>query len=102
MTRAKSLKAKLNKVTEWIKKERCRSPLKIIWKTFQAKLRGHIQYYGVSFNKEKVEDFIHHATRIVFKWLNRRSQHKSFTWEKFRLFMELNPLPVMTIKHRLF
>jgi len=102
MTRAKSLKAKLNKVTEWIKKERCRSPLKIIWKTFQAKLRGHIQYYGVSFNKEKVEDFIHHATRIVFKWLNRRSQRKSFTWEKFRLFMELNPLPVMTIKHRLF
>lgn len=102
MTKAKSMRTKLNRVTEWIKKERSKSPLKVIWKTFQSKMRGHIQYYYVSFNKDKVEQFVYMATRIVFKWLNRRSQKKSFTWEKFNKFMELNPLPEVKLKHALF
>ena len=101
-TKAKGIRTKLNKVTEWIKKVRNKSRLKEIWKTFQSKIRGHIQYYGVSFNKDKVELFIYMATRIIFKWLNRRSQRKSFTWEKFNKFLELNPLPKVEIKHRLF
>ena len=102
MTRAKSIRIKLNRVTEWIKKERCKSPLKMIWKTFQSKLRGHIQYYYVSFNKKKVEQFMYMATKIVFKWLNRRSQCKSFTWEEFSKFMDMYPLPEVKLMHSLF
>ena len=102
MTKAKSIKSKLNRVTEWIKKVRSQLPLKMIWKTFQSKLRGHIQYYYVSFNQEKVEKFIYMATRIVFKWLNRRSQRKSFTWEKFNKFIKMNSLPKARLKHSLF
>ena len=96
------MKAKLNRVKEWIKEIRSREPLQKIWKTFVAKLRGHINYYGVSHNAENVSKFVKEAKRIVFKWLNRRSQRKSFTWEAFDKYMKTHPLPTVKIIHRLF
>ena len=101
-TRTKSFKAKLNKVTEWIKQVRNKLPLREIWKIAQAKLRGHIQYYGVSFNIWRTRNFIFEAGRIMFKWLNRRSQRTSFTWEKFNLYLKKFPLPKARIVHSLF
>jgi len=101
-TRAKAINAKLKRVTEWFKKVRNKLPLKDIWRLFCAKLRGHIQYYGVSHNIQKVNEFLFRTIRIAFKWLNRRSQRNSFNWEKFELFMKQNPLPQAKVVHRLF
>jgi len=33
-------------------------------------VRGHFQYYGVSFNTEMMEKFRYEAIRIFFKWMN--------------------------------
>ena len=101
-TRAKTIRTKLKKVTVWAKQVRNMYPLKQIWRIFTAKLRGHIQYYGVSFNSDWVEKFLRQAVRIMFKWLNRRSQRKSFTWERFKLFIQANPLPPVRVVHCLF
>ena len=101
-TKAKTMRSKLKKVKEWIKKVKDKIPLKQIWKTFTAKLRGHINYYGVSHNAEHVSTFLNGAKRIVFKWLNRRSQRKSFTWEQFAKYMTTHPLPTVKIVHKLF
>ncbi len=101
-TSGKRFRSKLNRVKEWAKDIRSRKPLREIWKTFCAKLRGHVQYYGVSFNIKMVARFLHEAKRIVFKWLNRRSQRKSFDWEKFELFTAKYPLPQAKVVHRLF
>jgi RNA-directed DNA polymerase len=101
-TKAKTMRAKLNKVKEWIKIVKDRKPLKQIWKTFVAKLRGHVNYYGVSHNAENVSKFMNEAKYIVFKWLNRRSQRRSFTWEAFAKYIETHPLPTVKIVHRLF
>ena len=101
-TKAKTMKAKLKKVVEWIKQIKDKKPLKQIWKTFTAKLRGHVNYYGVSHNSENVSKFLNEARKIVFKWLNRRSQRKSFTWKQFAKFIETHPLPTVKIVHRLF
>lgn len=101
-TRAKTMRIKLSRVNEWAKQVRNQQPLKEIWKTLKAKLRGHVQYYGVSHNHAQVESFLYRATRIMYKWLNRRSQRKSFTWERFRLFIDANPLPEAKVVHRLF
>lgn len=101
-TKAKTMRSKLNKVKEWIKKVKDTIPLKQIWKTFTAKLRGHVNYYGVSHNAEQVSTFLNGAKRIVFKWLNRRSQRKSFTWEQFAKYMKTHPLPTVKIVHKLF
>ena len=101
-TASKTLSKKLKDFTTWCKENRCKYRLKELWKTFQSKVRGHIQYYGVSHNMERLQRFIHTTELIFFKWINRRSQKKSFNWVKFKLFMELHPLPKPRIVHRLF
>jgi len=101
-TEGKRLRLKLKKVNNWAKEVRNKYPLKEIWDKFCVKLQGHIRYYGVSFNFMRVNEFIVQTTRIMFKWLNRRSQKKSFSWDKFQLFLESNPLPKALIYHKLF
>lgn len=101
-TKAKTMRAKLNKAKEWIKEVKDKIPLKQIWKTFVAKLKGHINYYGVSHNANSVVQFLHATTGIIFNWLNRRSQRKSFTWEEFAKYIRMHPLPTVKIVHRLF
>lgn len=61
------------------------------------------------FNEESLTECFHEldakkAVGIdgVNKWLNRRSQRKSFNWEKFTLFIDRYPLPKIKIVHRLF
>lgn len=101
-TSGKKYRAKLKNVAAWSKTVRNRMKLKEIWKTFKAKIRGHIQYYGISHNTDKVEEFIHRATKILFKWLNRRSQKRSFNWDQFNKFLKKYPLPKVRVMHSLF
>lgn len=49
----------------------------------ESHLRGHIQYYGVSGNMRSLRSYFYRACRILCKWLNRRSQRRSITWERF-------------------
>ncbi len=67
-----------------------------------AKVRGHLRYYGVSFNIPALNAFVHRVRRLVFKWLNRRSQRRSFTWEAFAHYALAHPLPRVAVYHRLF
>ena len=101
-TIGKRFRSKLKKINEWARENRNTAPLKDIWKTFCSKLRGHTQYYGVSHNMKAISRFSFMAIRIMFKWINRRSQRRSLTWERFMLFMKLYPPPKLEIKHRLF
>jgi hypothetical protein len=73
-----------------------------IWRTFCAKVRGHLRYYGVSFNHSALTRFVRHATRIMYKWLNHRSQRGSFNWKTFQRFMDQHPLPRPVIYVSLF
>ncbi len=101
-TSGKRLRSKLKRVGEWARRVRHVLPLKQIWRVFGAKLRGHIQYYGVSFNGKAVNEFVYQATRILFGHLNRRSQRKSFNWEKFNRFRQAYPLPPVKLHHALY
>jgi hypothetical protein len=98
---SKRISSKLKRVNEWCKESRNKYKLPVIWKSFCSKLRGHIQYYGVTFNIKAVESFIWQSLKIMFKWLNRRSQRKSFTWKKFNLFIARNPLPKVKVYHQI-
>lgn len=64
-------------------------------------LQGHIQYYGVSGNAWALSRYRHALGRLLFKWLNRRSQRRSFTWKRARpVFSRLLPKP--RIVHNLY
>ena len=67
---------------EWIKSHRTMS-LKEIFKTISAKLRGHYQYYGVTDNTKAIKSFRTQTEWLLYKWLNRRSQKKSYSKTSF-------------------
>lgn len=101
-TSRKKFSSKLKRVSEWARRVCRRQKLRLIWPTFIAKLRGHVNYYGVSFNRFSVKHFLRRASEILFKWLNRRSQRRSYNWEQFKLFMEAYPLPEARVVVNLF
>jgi len=81
-TTAKKFRSGLGALKDWLKKSRS-LPLPEIIATLTRKLTGHWNYYGVIGNSERVWDYAWNAKRLVFKWLNRRSQRRSFTWATF-------------------
>lgn len=92
-TEKKRLVKKIQEFQDWIKTERSKHKLDELWETAAAKLRGHYNYYGVHTNRPKLNHFYYAAVGSLFKWLNRRSQRKSFTWERFARRLRYKPLP---------
>jgi len=48
-----------------------------------AKLRGYNNYYGVNGNRASLDEFFYHVRRIHQRWLNQRSQRRSYTWAAY-------------------
>lgn len=101
-TRAKKFKSAVNDLTIWLKQVRNAVKTKEWWKTLAAKMRGHLQYFGVSGNMPMLNMFYKTAIRLTHKWLNRRSQKKSMCWRKFNQYLERYPLPKPSIRHNFY
>lgn len=96
------LRGKLKQFKEWLKANRNCSRLPELWETAKLKLLGHINYYGVSGNSRSLSWFCWHCMRLLFKWLNRRSQKRSFNWNGFQQRLRQFPLPQPRIKVALY
>jgi RNA-directed DNA polymerase len=83
----KSLKA----FNEWCKENRNNRIRKIV-DMVNSKLRGYFNYYGIRGNSHKINSFYNIATKILYKWLNRRSQRRSFNFYEFKEKMTKNGL----------
>ena len=81
-TDRKKYRAALANFQEWCR-ENCRLPKRVIFARLNSKLRGYDNYYGIRGNDKSLQDFYHHAKRILIKALNRRSQRRSYNWEGF-------------------
>ncbi|MCG8375563.1 MAG: group II intron reverse transcriptase/maturase, partial [Chlorobiales bacterium] len=99
---SKKLRVKLKRVSQWCKENRNLLRLRELWKSFCSKLRGHIQYYGVTFNAPAVGWFVRQSIQIFVKWLNRRSQRRSMNFEQFNQYMQIYPAPLIRIHHKLY
>ena len=55
-------------------------------------LTGYFHYYGITDNIAMLCKFTYRMKRILFKWLNRRSQKRSYTWEQFNLLKKDFPI----------
>lgn len=91
-TSAKKLRSALVRLTEWIKGHRSIKVSKIMG-TLRRKFQGHWNYYGVIGNSQSLSTYHHRACRIVFKWLNRRSQKTSYTWDAFNRLLQRFAVP---------
>ena len=65
-------------------------------------LNGHIQYYGVSGNSRSLGAYAYRAVWILFKWLNKRSQKRSITWDRYCHLLKQGLLPRARIIHNLY
>jgi hypothetical protein len=88
------LQKAINEFTLWIKTNRGRIKLAEIWDQAAAKLRGHYNYFAVSHNRPKLNHYYYAVVGALFKWLNRRSQKKSYSWERFAAKLRQQPLPL--------
>jgi len=83
-TSRKKLGESLSKFTQWAK--RARHVLRKGEMLREARIRviGHLGYYAITDNLARCDTYVYHAMRILYKWLNRKSQRKAYTWEGFK------------------
>lgn len=101
-TSKQKYQASVKRMKDWLKTVKNRKPLPDIWNLLILKLRGHYQYYGVSGNYRKIRDFQEQTERLAHKWLNRRSQKKSWSWEQYHRYLERYPLPKPRIVYNIY
>ena len=90
-TSTKKLRMKLLDLKRWFWKQ-LDTPTEEMWRTLNAKLRGHYQYYGTNDNWPLMMVFRDHARRMAKRHLSRRSQNSYLSWAKFNDFLTANPL----------
>jgi group II intron reverse transcriptase/maturase len=81
-TSRKRLRKSLAAFTEWIKHQRFQGFSSLITR-LNRKLRGYYNYYGLIGNSRGLNEFYDKSVEIMFKWLNRRSQRRSYNWYIF-------------------
>jgi len=91
-TSRKKFKAALMKMKEWIRKRRT-MPLQDLIKKLRVKLQGYYRQCGVTDNYEMLAKYQYKTIKLLFKWLNRRSQRRSWTWDKFNSLLKTWNLP---------
>ena len=82
-TSRKKLGQSLRKFTDWAKKARHVLKKGEMLRQARSRVVGHLNYYAITDNRERCSYYVYRATRILFKWLNRKSQRKAYTWESF-------------------
>jgi RNA-directed DNA polymerase len=87
-TARKSLRKSQKRISLWCKENRHRR-IPELFKALNAKLRGYYNYFGVYGNLSSLNAFYLHAIRTLMKYLNRRSQRKSYNWIGFNQLMKL-------------
>jgi len=90
-TSKKKFKDKVKAITLFIKENRHAKVSDLI-RAVNLRLRGHYQYYGISDNSKSLVNFKYLVVKALFKWLNRRSQRRSYTWDGFNELLKVFPL----------
>lgn len=88
---SKRFRAKVAKMKEWLKANR-NLPQEDIIKHINQVFKGYDAYYAVTSNFKMVYRFHTIVKKLLFKWLNRRSQRKSYTWDGFIDMLKAYPL----------
>lgn len=92
-TSKKRFRRALVAINQWLQQKRNAHQLPQLWQAIGQKLRGHFNYFGVTDNGRALYRFEDAVHKLIFKWLNRRSQRRSFSWESFLRYLTWHPLP---------
>jgi group II intron reverse transcriptase/maturase len=82
-TSRKKLGQSLRKFTDWARKARRVLRKGEMLRQARSRVIGHLGYYAITDNSERCSYYVYRTKHILFKWLNRKSQRKAYTWEAF-------------------
>ena len=82
-TSRKKLGQSLRKFTDWTRKARHVLKKGEMVRQARARVIGHLNYYAITDNSARCSYYVYRTKHILFKWLNRKSQRKAYTWESF-------------------
>ena len=77
-------------------------PLTIIMEKLKQKLVGYYRYYGITDNSKCLDTFRYLVRGLTFKWLNRRSQKRSYNWDSFDKMFNYFNIPKAKIYVNIF
>lgn len=100
-TSRKKFRKKVRDMSQWLKKSRGMK-VSLLIKKVNQKLRGHYQYYGITDNSRMMVRYCYETRKALFKWLNRRSHLKSYTWDEFNELLKYCPLEQLRIYHSIY
>jgi RNA-directed DNA polymerase len=66
--------------------------------SLSRRLQGHYNYFGVNGNFRSLAYLRQQAERVWHKWLDRRSQRRRLTWQRFKGYLKAFPLPAPRIR----
>jgi len=97
-TSRKKLGQSLRNFTDWARK--VRGVLRKGEMLRQARIRvmGHLSYYAITDNMGRSSYYAYRARGILFKWLNRKSQRKAYTWASFSQALAWVEWPVPRVR----
>jgi len=90
-TSKKKFQSKIKEYKVWIKDHR-RLKLKDIINKTNEKLRGHYQYFGITDNTIMLNRYLYEVSKTLYKWLNKRSDKRSYTSKGFNEMLKVYPL----------
>lgn len=87
-TARKKLRAARKRLSAWCRENR-HLRLGDWFKKLNQKLIGHYDFYGVVGNSKSLRELYDYATEQVWKWLNRRSQRRSYNRAGFKELIKI-------------
>lgn len=82
-TSRKKLGLSLHKFGDWTRYARCKLRKGEMLRQAKIRIVGHLNYYAITDNSKQCNRYVYHATRLLFKWLNRKSQRRAYNWDQF-------------------
>jgi group II intron reverse transcriptase/maturase len=82
-TSRKKFGASLRAFTDWARRARHKMTKAEMLRRAKARVQGHLEYYAITDNARCCSNYVYRATRILRRWLNRKSQRKAYNWEQY-------------------
>ena len=83
-TSRKKFGQSLKEFGDWARKARCYLRKGEMLRQAKRRIVGHLNYFAITDNARCCSLYVHFAERLVFKWINRKSQRRAYTWPGFK------------------
>jgi len=97
-TSRRKLGQSLRKFTDWAKKMQGVLRKGEMLRLARTRVVGYLNYYAITDNLERCQYYVYRTKRILFKWLNRKSQRKAYTWKAFEQALKHVGWPTLRIR----